>query len=139
MFKSKKKNSLVDKNYKMKEIYNTDSLLVGSLGYLSNEATPYGPMDKVTKQKYIFEEIIEDDKIRYREIFTGFVLDLENNIFNLPYIVDIRPLKDFVPNIRNEVHKYALLLVLNDVNTEKVEEKNQQKSKRNRNSNKNRK
>ena len=123
MFRSKKKKSLVDNNYKMKEAYNTDSLLVANLEWISNEATTYGPMVKTTKQKYIFEEVVEEDKIRYRELFTGFVLDLENNVFNLPYPVNVRKLKDFIPDISDEVPKYSLLLILNDVNSIKIEEK----------------
>lgn len=110
-------------NYKIKDTFDTDNLVVANLEYISNEETPYSPMVKRTTQKYLFELIYENDKIRYREIFTGFIVDTENYYFNLPYVVNIVPLKELEPTIANQINKYALLLVLNEINTKKEEKK----------------
>jgi len=105
-------------NYQMKDRYNTDNLVVGNLEYISSEPTLYGPMVKSTEQKYIFEVINDDGKIRYREIFTGFIADdNESGYFDLPYAVNIAPLKEVVSSVADTIPKYGLLLVLNEVNT----------------------
>ena len=115
----KNKDSLNFKsdNYQMKESYNTDTLVVGNLEYISSEATPYGPMIVQTEQKYIFEVINDKGKIRYREIFTGFIADSEeSHYFDFPYIVNIIELKEHVSAVASSIPKYALLLVLNEIN-----------------------
>lgn len=119
--KEKQKNDSLNfksENYQMKDSYNTDNLVVGNLEYISSEATPYGPMVKKTTQKYIFEILNENGKTRYREIFTGFIADCEeSHYFDLPYAVNIITLKEQVPSVANNIPKYGLLLVLNEVNT----------------------
>ena len=118
--KKKKKTDLINfisDNYQMKDIYNADNLVVANLEYISDVVTPYGPKDEKTSQKYIFETLIENGKIRYREIFTGFIADKNNNYFNLPYVVDVISLKELMPSIVNEIPKYSLLLILNDINS----------------------
>ena len=127
MFGKKKQNrennslSFKSENYHMKDSYNSDDLIVANLEYISNEATPYGPMVIQTEQKYIFEILNESGKIRYREIFTGFIADAdESHYFNLPYVVNIVSLKEQLAFIGNNVPKYSLLLILNEVNTKKM-------------------
>ena len=119
--KEKQKNDSLNfksENYQMKDNYNVDNLVVANLEYISSEATPYGPMVKKTTQKYIFEILNENGKTRYREIFTGFIADCEeSNYFDLPYAVNIITLKEQVPSVANNIPKYGLLLVLNEVNT----------------------
>ena len=119
--KEKQKNDSLNfksENYQMKDSYNADNLVVANLEYISSEATPYGPMVKKTTQKYIFEILNENSKNRYREIFTGFIADCEeSHYFNLPYVVNIIALKEQVPSVANNIPKYGLLLVLNEVNT----------------------
>lgn len=120
---NKKKESLNFKsdNYKMNDNYVTNNLVVANLEYISSEPTPYGPMVKQTKQKYIFELLNENGKIRYREIFTGFVADdEESHYFDLPYVVNIVSLKEEVPDVADNIPKYGLLLLLNEVNTKKI-------------------
>ena len=126
MFGKKKQNQNNDSlnfksdNYKMSDTYRTDNLVVANLEYIS----PYGPTLVQTTQKYIFEMLNENGKTRYREIFTGFIADAEESYyFNLPYVVNIASLKEQVTSIANDLSKYGLLLVLNDVNTEKLAEK----------------
>lgn len=119
---NKKKESLNFKsdNYKMNDNYVTNNLVVANLEYISSEPTPYGPMVKQTKQKYIFELLNENGKIRYREIFTGFIADVEeSHYFDLPYVVNIVSLKEEVPDVADNIPKYGLLLVLNEANTKK--------------------
>ena len=119
--KEKQKNDSLNfksENYQMKDNYNADNLVVANLEYISSEATPYGPMVKKTTQKYIFEILNENGKTRYREIFTGFIADCEeSHYFDLPYAINIITLKEEVPSVANNIPKYGLLLVLNEVNT----------------------
>lgn len=130
MFGKKKQNQKNDSlnftsdNYKMNDSYRADNLVVANLEYISSEATPYGPMVKQTAQKYIFETVNEKGKIRYREIFTGFIADAdESHYFDLPYVVNVVSLKEQVPSTADVLPKYGLLLVLNEVNTEKLAKK----------------
>ena len=110
--------SFKSENYQMKDSYNADNLVVANLEYISSEPTPYGPMVKKTTQKYIFEILTENSKVRYREIFTGFIADSEeSHYFDFPYVVNIIALKEQAPSVANNVPKYGLLLVLNEVNT----------------------
>lgn len=133
MFRKKKQKQKDDKinfktdNYIMKDSYKTDNLVVANLEYVSSEVTPNGPMVKRTSQKYIFEMLIEEDEIRYRELFTGFIADEESHYFDLPYVVNVVPLKEQVPTVAETITKYALLLVLNEANT-KTSEKEFQKT-----------
>lgn len=103
-------------NYEMNDSYDTSNLVVGNLEYVSSKYTDFGPMVEKTKQKYIFEKITEEDKIRYREIFTGFVADTESAYFDLPYVVDIVPLKERISNVAERVPKYGLLLLIDEIN-----------------------
>lgn len=130
MFGKKKQNqknnqlNFKSDNYKINDSYKTDDLVVANLEYISSEATPYGPMVKQTYQKYIFEMLNENGKTRYREIFTGFIADAEeSHYFDLPYVVNIVSLKEQVPSVAENIPKYGLLLVLNEVNTKKLEKK----------------
>lgn len=130
MFGKKKQNqknnqlNFKSDNYKINDSYKTDDLVVANLEYISSEATPYGPMVKQTEQKYIFEMLNENGKTRYREIFTGFIADAEeSHYFDLPYVVNIVSLKENVPSVAENIPKYGLLLVLNEVNTKKLEKK----------------
>ena len=130
MFGKKKQNqknnqlNFKSDNYKINDSYKTDDLVVANLEYISSEAKPYGPMVKQTEQKYIFEMLNENGKTRYREIFTGFIADAEeSHYFDLPYVVNIVSLKEQVPSVAENIPKYGLLLVLNEVNTKKLEKK----------------
>lgn len=120
MFGKKKQNDKKESLNFKSDNYVTNNLVVANLEYISSEPTPYGPMVKQTKQKYIFELLNENGKIRYREIFTGFVADAEeSHYFDLPYVVNVVSLKEEVPDVADNIPKYGLLLVLNEVNTKK--------------------
>ena len=129
--KEKQQNNslnITSENYKMCDSYKTDNLVVANLEYISSEATPYGPMVKQTEQRYIFELLNENGKTRYREIFTGFIADAEeNHYFDLPYVVNITSLKGQVPSTADSIPKYALLLVLNEINAKKASKKLERK------------
>lgn len=63
MFGKKKKNIIDDKNtnnsqekYTMKEGYNADELFLARFKWVSSEVIDFGPMDKDTEIKYIFEK-----------------------------------------------------------------------------------
>ena len=118
--KQNKKDTSLDfksENYKMKDSYNSDDLVVANLEYVSNSGMSFSPMVEQTTQKYIFEEIEENGKKRFQEVFTGFIADDKESIyFNLPYVVNIISLKELVPSVSKELPKYSLLLLLNEVN-----------------------
>ena len=129
IFKRKKEKKLENNlsevnsdNYKMQDYYKSDNLVIGNLEQISSEVTPYGPMVNKTTQKYIFEKINENGKTRYREIFTGFIFDSNesSHYFDLPYVVNIVPLKDKIPTITEDFHKYILLLILDKVNEKRL-------------------
>ena len=106
-------------DYKMEDRYDSHNLVVGNLEYVSNEKS-HCPMIIQTEQKYIFEKINNEGKTRYREIFTGFIADAsESKYFNLPYVVNIMPLKTQISTVADIIPRYGLLLALNEVNTNK--------------------
>ena len=125
MFKRKKKSEDSDslnfksKNYNMSDNYKSSDLVIANLEYVSSAYTPNGPMVERTSQKYIFEKIKESGSIRYREIFTGFIADTENHYFDLPYVVNIKPLNEEVLTVANNISKYGLLLLINEINVPK--------------------
>lgn len=110
-------------NYGMSDSYKTENLVVAKLQYVSSKYTDFGPMVETTKQRYIFEKIEEDDQLRYREVFTGFVAKTSEEFFDLPYVVDIKPLQEVVPSVAEEVPKYGLLLLIDEINKQKVKVK----------------
>ena len=110
-------------NYGMSDSYKTENLVVAKLQYVSSKYTDFGPMVETTKQRYIFEKIEEDDQLRYREVFTGFVAKTSEEFFDLPYVVDIKPLQEVVSSVAEEVPKYGLLLLIDEVNKQKVKVK----------------
>lgn len=107
------------KNYRMRDNYKSSDLVIANLEYVSSAYTPNGPIVERTYQKYIFEMIKVDGNIRYREIFTGFIANTENHYFNLPYVVNIKPLNEEVPSVGNNIPKYVLLLLINEINVPK--------------------
>ncbi len=125
MFKRKKKDEMKDsfsfksENYNMRDNYKTSDLVVANLECVSSAYTLNGPMVERTSQKYIFEIIKEKENVRYREIFTGFIADAEVFYFDLPYVVNIKPLNEEVTIVTNSIPKYSLLLLLNEINFSK--------------------
>lgn len=119
MFERKKEKDNLNfqsKKYKMKDQYKSNDLVVANLQYISSSANIEDcPTIETTKQKYIFEKIYEKNKIRYREIFTGFIADSESSgYFDLPYVINITPLSDLLSV--KIVPKYGLLLAIDEVN-----------------------
>ena len=115
--------------YIMPEFFDASKLVVANLELVSNEGE--FPTISTTNQKYIFEKVEENSKLRYKEVLTGFLTDPEDNChyFNYPYPVNIVPLKEVIPTIRDNIPKLALLLVLNEVNTKKVVDKKKEENK----------
>ena len=121
MFGSKKRKtknntlSFESENYKMKDLSECDNLVVANLEFVSNNL-----MVETTNQKYLFETIIENDKKKYREVFTGFKAEPEeSHYFNLPYVVNIIPLNEQAPSVSGPIPKYGLLILLNQINNVK--------------------
>lgn len=68
-------------------------MVVGNLlEYVWDIATEEGLLKIVeTEEKYIFERLYGKDGIRFREIFTGLIVNKEESIyFNMPHIVNIK-------------------------------------------------
>ena len=126
MFGKKKKNVIDDRNtnnsqekYTMKESYNADELFLARFKWVSSEVTDFGPMDKETKIKYIFEKVEE----KYKEVFTGFEADAVSEYFNYPYVVDIVPLTEVHEEFKGtKFPRLGMLLLFNDVNKKEMQE-----------------
>ena len=134
MFGKKQKNEFGDKNYKMKDAYEADKLIVGNFqrisgGYMGGD----GPIVETTEQKYIFESIQEGKKTRYREIFTGFVTDniddtskdgINCKYFDLPYLYEPEKFTDYFPQTKGlSLPKLSLIWIQNDINYRKEKSK----------------
>lgn len=104
-------------NYKMKDNYNKDDLVIANLEYVMSAYVDFSPIVKTTKQRYIFEKIEEDGKIRYREVFTGFIADTESSYFDLPYVVNIKPIDKVLDKVAETLPKYSLLLAIDEINS----------------------
>lgn len=123
MFKRNKKDNQQEKkldfkidNYYIKDSYKSCDLFIAKLEYISSDKTYDAPMVIQTKQKYIFEKVIMDEKVKYIEVFTGFIADTKSDYFDLPYVVEIKSLKEIVPTIADTIHKYGMLLLLEEIN-----------------------
>ena len=124
MFGKKKKKVVVEeevldfetKDYIMPKRLNADSLVVANLESITNRTRI--PMVETTNQVYIFEVIKDEETERYREVFTGFLAQKEGNTnyFHLPYVVNVKPLKEVAPEVIDEIPKYSLLLLLDRIN-----------------------
>ena len=120
MFGKKKNNVIDDRNnnnlqekYTIKESYNADDLYLARFKWVSSEVTDFGPMDKETEIKYLFEK----EKEKYKEIFTGFEADIIDKYFDLPYVVDIVPLTEVYEEYKGtKFPRLGMLLLFNDVN-----------------------
>ena len=134
MFKRKRKRNLeelkLSKSYNMEESYLTADIVVGNLEYVSSAYTPHGPMVETTKQKYFFRLVEDGEDQKYQELFTGYVTNTESQYFDVPYVVNVKPLTEEIPNVSKKLHRYGLLLLLNEINTPKkvkVKEANNRK------------
>ena len=121
----KRKNNNSQEKYTMKDSYNADDLYLARFKWVSSEVTDFGPMDKETEIKYLFEK----EKEKYKEIFTGFEADVVSEYFNYPYVIDIVPLTEVYEEYKGtKFPRLGMLLLFNDVNKkEKQEEKGFQK------------
>jgi len=103
---------------------NSNNLYVGNLNstYQSdNEEDDYQLMSKDGKVNYIFEK----DNNDYYEIFTNQLIHTEEschhdgchcaNIGEL-YLVNIKPIKQIVPKIKEELPKECLLYLFDSIN-----------------------
>lgn len=129
IFKKKKEeiievNEFGDNNYQMKDIYEANSLVVANFSRFSSDVTKWGPMVETTLQKYIFEPIVIGDKLKYREIFTGFIASDEEEYFMLPFLVNPEPLTNYIPEAKDKrLPKLSLIWTLNDINHPKCNNK----------------
>ncbi len=106
-------------NYVMKKEYNADVLVIGKLEQISPESCV---THKRTSQYYIFEPILVNDKLKYQEVFTGFIAgDSHEGYFNLPYVVCLEKLTDLLVDCKHTyIPKLGMLLLLNDVNLQMI-------------------
>lgn len=126
MFGKKKKNvvdvrenNYLQEKYTMKESYNADDLYLAKFKWISSEVTDFGPMDKETEIKYIFEK--EEEK--YKEVFTGFEADIIEKHFDLPYVIDVMPLIEVREDLKGiKIPRLGMLLLFNDINKKQKQE-----------------
>lgn len=112
-------------NYEMSESFKSENLVVANLEYVSSKYTDFGPMVEKTRQRYIFEKLQgeTENQPRYREIFTGFIAKTSEEYFDLPYVVNIKPLQEVVPTVAETIPKYVMLLLVDEINKQKVKVK----------------
>lgn len=101
----------IKEDYRKKE-YNTDNLVIANLVVDASNMIFIGTTD----HRYIFENITEEGKEKYREIFTGFVAEKAQNLSDLPYVKNIVPLNEEVECV-GEISKFEALLLLNQINS----------------------
>ena len=113
-------NPFGDKNYQMKDYYNQNYLIVANFQRVSSSSMKemHTPIIETTEQKYIFEVFYDEDKMKYREIFTGFIAsDEDSGIFDLPYIVTPEPFTNYFPKaVNTRIPKLSLIWSLNEIN-----------------------
>lgn len=128
MFNKKRKNNIKnpfgDRNYKMKECYDAEVLVVANLERISGmDSDSDDLVVETTKQKYIFEIINDGEQLKYREIFTGFITSDVGESFDLPYVVNQAPITDFFPDAMGcKFPKLSLIWAINDINFPKKQE-----------------
>ena len=54
----------------MKDFYMADELIVANLKRFSDYTDDFGPMIQTTDQKYIFEKVLINNEVQYREIYS---------------------------------------------------------------------
>ena len=101
----------IKEDYRKKE-YNTDNLVIANLVVDASNMIFIGTTD----HRYIFENITEEGKEKYREIFTGFVAEKAQDLSDLPYLKNIVPLNEEVECV-GEISKFEALLLLNQINS----------------------
>lgn len=100
--------------YKMKSEYDADRLIVSSLSQVYYESNDLTPTYRETNLKYFFEQITINGKTKYREVFTGFITDMEPTE---SYLVKPESFTDYFPETKGtKVNKLTLILKLNDIN-----------------------
>ena len=109
-------SQICDENYKVKNFYDVNSLVVARFECKSKMNGIFVGNVETTEQKYIFEMLNVGNERKYREIFTGLVVG-ESVINDLPYIVDVSPFVEVV-TCRNskEISKLELIWTQNEIN-----------------------
>lgn len=123
----------------MEKEYNANDLYIGRLYYVSEEQISMGVREcHVTELKYIFKKVLETSKgsifksnrdvtkYKYREIFTKYDFELEENqheknchymAFDYPYIVGLEPFTEYFPSEKDkQVSELSLLFKINEIN-----------------------
>ncbi len=136
--REKENNPFGDRNYQMQEEYLADEILVGKFTRVANDYDSLSPRVEKTNQKYFFVPIVSQDRMHYRELFTGFITDVRDNttkfsVFNFPYVCEVEKFTDYFPNMKGfSIPKLSLLWTLNDINDpKKMQQKNQNHPKKN--------
>ena len=137
MFGKNGRNEFGDKGYKMKDHYKADKLVVARFQRISSGDFEFRPMVETTEQKYTFEIVQVGKKIRYREIFTGFITDnvndtskdgIDSKYFDLPYVFEPKKFTEYFPETKGQlIPKLSLIWTQNDLNYTKEKEKTKTK------------
>lgn len=116
----KKNNEFGDKGYQMKDYYEADNLVVARFARVSSAFTGGSPMIEETQQKYTFEKIKDGEKVKYKEIFTGFIACDEETYFDLPYVIEPQQFTHYFPETKGiKIPKLSLIWAQNDINFSK--------------------
>lgn len=70
---------------------------------------------EITNQFYLFEKIIDGDVTRYKEVFTGFIVNEKKD--EIGSITSVYKLIDCIPEVANKKYnKIDLMWIQNDIN-----------------------
>ena len=130
-----KNNPHGDKNYIMSDTYLANDLVVAEIGTVE-ESNCCNIITRKVEQKYICEIVNFDGKPKFREIFTGLIIDTKDGMSdsgsNLPIIISHEPLIKVIPGtLGRKIPKLSLIWLMNDINFPKgeIEAKSKEKVK----------
>ena len=120
----------------MYDTYNVDNLIIGNIYICNQFGGIHGFNVYKLEESYIFyrdENNGKDILKSVKEIFTDDEFEIYdgddgtfNHEFNKPYIVDVKPLFDYLTDeekIKKVITKWRLIEIYNQVNLTKVKEK----------------
>lgn len=113
--------------YVMKDEYDSDNLVVANLSYFCDaiDSETNCPTDiKIftTNQKYLFEVIKINGKVKFREIFTGFIAETCPMFFEEPFVENCVSLKEEIDCL-DKIPKFSTLLLLNKINNKNMKDR----------------
>ncbi len=125
----KKKTKKIKTPYQMKNEYEADKLIIAKLTTIPS----IPKSEETTNQIFFFELINNNNEIKYREIFTGFITDCIEDIenkpvnvkyFDTPYVTEPEILTSILPEYKEKrIDKHRFKLIKKELNLSREKEK----------------